>query len=260
MSTNENNFEELANAIQNLANASATSQAQQSVSINAVSLKLPEFWPTDPELWFTRIEAQFAIRNISSDDTKFNYVVGTLDNNTATEVKPLLIAPPSESKYESVKAALISAFGKSQLQKDAELLSIAGMGDMKPTSLLRKLQSLNNDADTLRRAFFLAQLPSDVRVALAAQNIDDIQELAKAADRVIEMKQFCTNKSDDHDIHVSQIQRRSPKKQARDMRHQKNDQSDRPICYYHRKFGTKAFKCEPGCIFADLVKRSVSEN
>ena len=44
-------------------------------------------------------------------------------------------------------------------------------------NLLRKVKSLNNDADTLRRAFFLAQLPSQVRAILASQNFADIHEL-----------------------------------------------------------------------------------
>ena len=51
--------------------------------------------------------------------------------------------------------------------------------------LLRKLESLNNNADTLRRAFFLAQLPTQVRSILAIQDFATIQDLAKAADRIV---------------------------------------------------------------------------
>ena len=56
----------------------------------------------------------------------------------------------------------------------------------KPSSLLRKIESLNNDADTLRRAFFLAQLPSQDRAILESQNFADIHELAFTADRIVE--------------------------------------------------------------------------
>ena len=49
---------------------------------------------------------------------------------------------------------MLSAFGKTQAQKDAELLNISGLGNRTPSALLRKLDSLNNNADKLRRAFF----------------------------------------------------------------------------------------------------------
>ena len=90
----------------------------------------------------------------------------------------------------ALKTALLNAFGKSQLQKDAELIDISGLGDKKPSAFLRYLESLNNDADTLRRAFFLAQLPSQVRAILAAQEFPNLQELALAADRIIEANEL----------------------------------------------------------------------
>ena len=77
------------------------------------------------------------------------------------------------------KKALLQAFAKSQVQKYSELLSLTGIGDMKPTPLLRKLQSLNTDANTLLRAHFLALLPADVRAVLAGREIDDLSNLAR---------------------------------------------------------------------------------
>jgi len=79
-------------------------------SVQAVSVKLPEFWPDDPEIWFARVEAQFNTRGISADATKFDHVVGVLDNSTASEVKSVLTHPPATNKFEALKKALLDAF------------------------------------------------------------------------------------------------------------------------------------------------------
>ena len=134
--------------------------------------------------------AQFRSKSIIIDQTKFDYIITALDNRAAAEVKAVLLNPPEQGKYNALKTALLNAFGKSQLQKDAELINISGLGDKKPSAFLRYLESLNNDADTLRRVFFLAQLPSQVRAILAAQEFPNLQELALAADRIIEANEL----------------------------------------------------------------------
>ena len=63
-------------------------------------------------------------RPIEADLTKYNYVVAALDNVAAGEVEALILSPPAENKYPALKSALIKAFGKTQAQKDNELLYI----------------------------------------------------------------------------------------------------------------------------------------
>ena len=106
------------------------------------------------DLVFFGAKAQFRAKSIIVGQTKFDYVITALDNRAGAEVKADLLKPPEQGKYNALKTALLNAFGKSQLQKDAELLNISGLGDKKPYAFLRYLESLNNDADTFRRAFF----------------------------------------------------------------------------------------------------------
>lgn len=208
--------------------------------VNAVALKLPTFWTSRPEVWFTQVEAQFATRQISVDATKYNYVVAALDNTTAAEVEALLINPPDDNRYDALKEALISAFGKTQSQKDAELLSLSGLGDRKPTGLLRYMRSLNANPQTLMRALFLQQLPSDVRRVIASSDTLDLDELATAADRIMEAS---------NQDHVG-----SPSCVSAARQPTTSSTPSSGACYYHRRFGEAAKKCRRnGCPLAHLV-------
>lgn len=214
-------------------------------AISSVSIKLPPFWTTRPEVWFRQVEAQFATRNpaITIDLTKFNHVVAALDNVTAGEVEAIILSPPTDDKYDALKSALISAFGKTQAAKDMELLSLSGLGDRKPSSLLRHMESLNADPKTLLRALFLAQLPMDVRRVLAGSSTPDLKDLAKEADAIMEAGSTGFSATGISVVH-------KPTSPSTIM-------TPRELCFYHTKFGKEARKCnQRGCKMAHLVSSS----
>ena len=64
--------------------------------VSAVALKLPTFWVHNPQLWFCSVEAQFAVRNITQDDTKYHYVVASLTDDMANAVASFLTNPPRQ--------------------------------------------------------------------------------------------------------------------------------------------------------------------
>ena len=227
-----------------------TNNALSTTKIQAVAVKLPEFWTDDAEIWFLRAEAQFRYKSIIIDQTKFDYIITALDNRAAAEVKAVLLNPPEQGKY-ALKTALLNAFGKSQLQKDAELINISGLGDKKPSAFLRYLESLKNDPDTLRRAFFLAQLPSQVRAILAAQEFPNLQELALAADRIIEANELLPINS----VSALSLKNLQPKHKPKP-----NPSTHYTICHYHKKFGSNARTCRPGCPFASLLPVATSSS
>ena len=51
--------------------------------VNEVTVKLPDFYENDPEMWFVRAECQFRTKRIVDDTTKFDHIVQSLSEKVA---------------------------------------------------------------------------------------------------------------------------------------------------------------------------------
>ena len=92
--------------------------------ISTVALKLPPFWPSDPQLWFAQVEAQFQLRGISAERTKFDHVISSLSPESASEVRDLILSPPSSQLYDELRKQLIHRTSQSELRRHQMLLGI----------------------------------------------------------------------------------------------------------------------------------------
>lgn len=250
---------------------------QQSSTVSTVSVKLPDFWTKSPEVWFARVDAQFRAKGISQDQTQYDYVVSALDIDTAEEIQSILIHPPSTEKYATLRKALITTFGKSQVQKDIELLNLNGLGDKRPTALLRRINALNADPQTLKRALFLTNLPPDIRSILAGHDSRDIEALAEAADRIwesrsstIQQVSACPADSHNTDWETAAYQsaaveavlpankswtRARPSHRKLPTSPAASTVPTSSVCFYHSRFGPDARRCQSGCKFASLLDK-----
>ena len=77
-------------------------------AVTAVNIKIPTFWPADPEVWFTQVDAQFSTRTITSQKTKFDHVIASLMPEVAIEVRDIILKPPATNLYNSLKTQLIA--------------------------------------------------------------------------------------------------------------------------------------------------------
>jgi hypothetical protein len=59
-----------------------------------VAVRLPPFWALRPALSFAEAEAEFTLAGISSEKTKFRYVISQMDHRYATEVYDIMTSAP----------------------------------------------------------------------------------------------------------------------------------------------------------------------
>lgn len=160
-----------------------------SSDIFRVGVKIPPFWPQEPAIWFAQVEGQFAISNITSDATKFYYVVAQLEHQYAAEVKDIIISPPADNKYEKLKNELIKRLSASREKEVKQLLVHEELGDRKPSQFMRHLQHLAgpNVPEDFLKTIWTSRLPRNIQTVIASQPHSSLEVLADLADRINEI-------------------------------------------------------------------------
>ncbi|GFR82529.1 Gag pol protein [Elysia marginata] len=201
-------------------------------TVESIALKLPTFWVPSPLAWFAQAEAQFALRNISQDETKYYHVVAALDTTTANRALSVLTSPPSTDKYNAIKSFLTSAYGLTDGERATALLNMRGLGDSKPSELMDNMLSLlgQHQPCFIFRQIFLQQMPERVRTPLSVLNVSDYRALAREADKL-----FLAGRHNEYHAsqNIAQCTDSGPQLDA--------------ICWYHRQYSDKARKCLPPC-------------
>ena len=131
----------------------------------AHSLHLPPFWPADPAQWFAQVEAQFHMKNITIEKTKYEYVMAPLSSENASEVCDIILHTPSHQPYQKLKATLVEQTPASEQQHLQQLFQMEELGDRTPSQFFRHMQQLLSDkaADTdssFINELILQRLPS----------------------------------------------------------------------------------------------------
>lgn len=256
---------------------------QQATMINAARIsKLPAFFAQDPEFWFDQIEAIFSLNNITSDDTKFGYVMA----HATEQIQPYLASacrdpvPEGSTKYKMFKERVISGFSVSEDTKLRKLFTGQCLGDRTPSQFLAILRNIapGKCSDTVLKTLFLEQLPDAVRTVLAVvSDSTKLDALATLADKVIESTQS-TRIGAIKSAPPPEASKEEPEGPLRqeikalralidtlvtDMSHLRNQahrsrskskhRTPTPspdtskLCFYHAKFGAKAVKCKSPC-------------
>lgn len=237
------------------------------MAVSAVDVKLPPFWTADPELWFLQVESQFAARRITADQPKYHHVVSSLPPATASEIRDLLLAPPAENAYNTLKQTLIRRVTPSEPQRLQQLLREADLGDRTPSQLLRHMQQLLGSTavgldSLLLREIFLQRLPTSVRMVLTSTGEKDLSKMAEVADALMAVATPSVGAVQAEPPPPDQLQEirmeisrlastvaalqtsssRPPSQGSTTRSHQQHK-----VCWYHRKYGNAARNCVPPC-------------
>lgn len=162
-------------------------EIEDAATVGAVStVKLPPFWAKKVSLWFTQVEATFAVHRIKSDETKYIHVISELSPQYLEEVEDVLSGLPANRKYEAIKEALIKRLSDSDTARVRKLLENEELGDRTPTQFWRHLKKLSNSSVTneFLVEMWKTRLPIKTQQVLAAITEKDGGKLAEIADRI----------------------------------------------------------------------------
>lgn len=246
-----------------------------------VSVRVPPFWPEEPALWFAQVESQFALSRITTDETKFYYLVAQLDHQYAVEVKDIITNPPSTDKYLKLKTELMKRLSASQEKRVKQLLMHEELGDRKPSQFLRHLCSLAGPSvpSDFLLTLWSSRLPQNIQTVIATQMDLDKDKLGELADKVYEIApsspQVASTSStqmpgySDMAQQIAELTRqvsllttrleRTERSRPRSRQNRynrsrsrskpKQPPPDHPHCFYHFTYGEQARKCKKPCNF-----------
>ncbi|UYV63018.1 hypothetical protein LAZ67_2002859 [Cordylochernes scorpioides] len=247
------------------------------------SIKAPEFWPNDPELWFITLESQFLLNKpspITNDDTKFSYLISLLPPSTAIEVREFIISPPPDNKYDALKKAIIKCTADSEFKKLQQLLTQEELGDRLPSQLLRHLRQLIGESkavsDTTLKMLWMQRLPKNIQIILTTQEQASLNSLADLADRVTEITSSPSSSTSTLEkelaslraeisalkIDLNKKEERIPRSRSRSSSSSRKSSPNSyrkynpngSWCWYHFRFKHHARKCISPCTFNKKAK------
>lgn len=252
-----------------------------STQISNISLRLPVFWKANVKLWIKQCDQSFLLSKITNDDTKYAALVAHIDSETLNHVSDIILNPPNTGKYEALTSRLISEFADSEHSKIKKLLTDLQLGDDRPSQLLRKMKDLSAGqlTDDFLQNLWLQRLPANIQTVLSVSS-ERLEKLADLADKVAEIAQpsvYAVSHSSSATFDELSRQISSLAKQVESLMNQRQFRTtsrsfSRPrhrsistsrrrdsipdqcapadgLCFYHRRFGDKARKCESPCNF-----------
>ena len=232
--------------------------------LNTVSVKVPAFWPESAEAWVIQVEAQFALKGVTTSSTKFYYCVSAFNQDTANQVLDLIKSPPAVGPYEALKNRLLKLFALDDYQRYEAISNLPLSGDMKPSRLMSNMLALlpaGHEPCFFLKGAFLKRLPADIRAHLIRDDFSDPISFALKADEIYKSRvsssqvySVTSTPEDQHSVNAVRppVPNRSRRSATPHASSRQDSRSQSPtMCYYHRAWGSRAKKCRAPCSWSE---------
>ncbi|XP_003369719.1 hypothetical protein Tsp_05129 [Trichinella spiralis] len=244
-----------------------------------ITLTVPTFNASDPELWFLRLDLFFQHQHIVDEVDKLHMALTTMPDEAVAEFRDFLSnALNLPDPFTTFKQLCLKRTAQTKDQRILQTPTNEELNDDKPSQFLRRLQRLLGGAsDDIVGLLFLSKLPLPIRTAFVPFQDWPLTERAEMADQIAALQPTTTinavssgngsfesrlerleslfekflqcrdQPADDHRHPRSsrsptthRCRWLSPTRSGRRSPSPSNQDQRRPTCFYHRRFGDRA--------------------
>lgn len=222
----------------------------------AVAVKPPLFDESAVTRWFSIIESQFVLANITTASTKFHHVLSNLPVKILNQVSDDVI---QSADYDKLKTSLIDLFSRSKPELFDSLINKNPITFTKPTQYLNELRKIATPlglGEDFLKIKFIKALPDNIRPLIATYDSNTtLEELARVSDTLMsynmsygaQVSQVNTNKHGDPAVANRNYTNYTTSTIPIGIRAFHNKQRPK-VCRYHLYYGKNAKSCKPWCI------------
>ena len=232
-------------------------------------LNIGQFDTKDPNAWFFRAEMMFRIRSIVSEKRKAELVMECLPPGCWNVVAKFFDENTSPT-YSQVKEELLEHWDTKPAARAKQFFAYLGSsaGDTNVSTMYHTLDNLTTipKSTTRQKAqlnivmeMTLQLYPKQVRAQLPDYSNMELKDFLRHADRILaaytepDHLAAATTEPDTEEPEVLAAARHkaNTSKQQKTIHqptHRRRKKND--TCYYHSRFGDKAYRCQPPCTYS----------
>ena len=197
-------------------------------------------------LWFIQVENSFEISKIVSDRTKLQHLSCALPVDILEEFQVLL-----GTTYSQLKNAILEKYAITPRAALQEFCGTHSLGAQSASTTLRKLQgflrifnpSADIETDPMLKNQFENALPRTTRAMILCKDFKTLPEMANFCDEIMSIQ----NSTEDNVYGIMRKQYSTNDIDSSRAAKALSPNNNNGMCYYHRRFGKLARKCQTPC-------------